>query len=161
MRSFYLELPDSPRARDAVRDAATGMGMEWSSDYGALTEAWMAGGDTHEAMDQWAHDVCGPSWLVEAWPGAVLADEDEDEDECGEGECHARISVSWEGDDEAAYAARDGRYGRFSGLPFEPSRGMPAGRLVIHASLAADDWERFTDALDERLLDELSLAGIG
>ena len=38
---------------------------------------------------------------------------------------------------------------------------MPAGRLVINASLADDDWERFTDALDERLLDEPSLAGIG
>ena len=36
MQRFYLELPESPRTRDAVRDAATGMGMEWSSDYSAL-----------------------------------------------------------------------------------------------------------------------------
>lgn len=58
--------------------------------------------------------------------------------------------------------ARDGRYGRYSALPFEPSRGIPTGRLVIHATLPdADEWYRFTDALDERLLEEAPAAGAG
>ena len=82
MQHFYLELPESPRARDAVRDAATGMGMEWRSD--------------------------------------------------------------------------------LSALPFEPSREIPSGRLAINARLAdAGEWDRFTDALAERLLAEPPAAGAG
>ena len=144
LEHFYLELPDSPDTRDAVRDTATKLGLEWNSDRSVVTQAWLAGGDVHEALDHYMLDINGPSWHVHAW---LVGDDEHYEDDD-----NLEISVSWERDDESEWAAEEERYGPYSQLPFRPSQDMPTGRLIVNANLPSrDDWDLFTDTLDDIL----------
>ena len=144
LEHFNLELPDSPDTRDAVRDTATKLGLEWNSDWSVVTQAWLAGGDVHEALDHYMSDINGPSWHVHAW---LVGDDEHHEDDDS-----LKISVSWERDDESEWAAEEERYGPYSQLPFRPSQSMPTGRLIVNASLPSrDDWDLFTDTLDDIL----------